>query len=167
MGGERAERAAEAQPVPAAGPDVRVHGHEPGAYRGTRRRRARAHRPRAPQVIGTFLEIGLPFILRGIGSLRSGGGKGAGAKGAGSKKKRVGFEDEAAAAGGDGKEERELLERVRSEVALPEYTLFADYSEMVTQFGYVALWSTIWPLAPGASLSHARCARTCADASAQ
>jgi hypothetical protein len=26
--------------------------------------------------------------------------------------------------------------------------VFTDYSEMVTQFGYVALWSTIWPLAP-------------------
>jgi len=35
-----------------------------------------------------------------------------------------------------------------SEVALPPYDLFFDYSEMVTQFGYVALWSTIWPLAP-------------------
>ena len=53
----------------------------------------------------------------------------------------------------NGKEDREFMERVRREVALPEYTLFADYSEMVTQFGYVALWSTIWPLAPGTSLS--------------
>ena len=23
-----------------------------------------------------------------------------------------------------------------------------DYAEMVTQFGYVALWSLVWPLAP-------------------
>ena len=41
------------------------------------------------------------------------------------------------------------MERIHREVALPEYSLFVDYSEMVTQFGYVALWSTIWPLAPG------------------
>jgi len=36
---------------------------------------------------------------------------------------------------------------VRREAALPEYDLFQDYSEMVTQFGYVAVWSAIWPLA--------------------
>ncbi|KAJ7202944.1 hypothetical protein B0H12DRAFT_1162410, partial [Mycena haematopus] len=39
-------------------------------------------------------------------------------------------------------------EQVRKEVALPEYELFGDYSEMATQFGYIALWSTIWLLAP-------------------
>jgi len=44
-------------------------------------------------------------------------------------------------------EEREFLDRVRREAALPEYDLFQDYSEMVTQFGYVAVWSAIWPLA--------------------
>jgi len=33
-------------------------------------------------------------------------------------------------------------------VALAEYSLFGDYNEMTTQFGYVAMWSTIWPLAP-------------------
>ena len=46
-------------------------------------------------------------------------------------------------------EEREFMDRGKREVALPAYDLFADYSEMVTQFGYVSLWSTIWPLAPG------------------
>jgi len=39
--------------------------------------------------------------------------------------------------------------RVRKEVALGrEYNIFEDYSEMVTQFGYVAIWSGIWTLAP-------------------
>lgn len=109
------------------------------------------------QVINTFLEIGLPFILRAVDNLRNGRGLSfappGGANGVGAKKKRVMFEDEASesevAKHANGKEEREFMERVRREVALPEYTLFADYSEMVTQFGYVALWSTIWPLAPG------------------
>lgn len=123
------------------------------------------------QVVNTFLEIGLPYITRGIAAFRSGKGKGlahaknaAGSKTTNSpeqaqstsvaaKEKRVAFEDDQTSAemvkNANGKEEREFLEKVRREVGLPEYTLFADYSEMVTQFGYVALWSTIWPLAPG------------------
>ncbi|KIJ58577.1 hypothetical protein HYDPIDRAFT_34038 [Hydnomerulius pinastri MD-312] len=66
------------------------------------------------------------------------------------KKKRVAFEDEPTGQGQvvRTKEEGEFLETVRSEVSLPEYEVFEDYGEMVTQFGYVALWSTIWPLAP-------------------
>ncbi|KAK7031750.1 calcium-activated chloride channel-domain-containing protein [Favolaschia claudopus] len=97
------------------------------------------------QIVNTFVEIGLPYILRGVESLRAkksnGNGNGKGDKG----KKRVVFEDEKEKGG---EEEREFLEQVRKEAALPEYELFDDYSEMVTQFGYVALWSTIWPLAP-------------------
>ncbi|KAF8662796.1 hypothetical protein AX16_001080 [Volvariella volvacea WC 439] len=60
-------------------------------------------------------------------------------------KKRVIFEDEQEKGG---LEEREYLDHVRAEVALPEYTLFEDYNEMVVQFGYVVLWSGIWYLAP-------------------
>jgi anoctamin-10 len=94
------------------------------------------------QVINTFVEIGLPFVLRFVSSSKIHSGKGG--------KKRVVFEDEVTnGAAEKSKEEREFLEIVRKEVALPEYDLFGDYSEMVTQFGYVALWSTIWPLAPG------------------
>ncbi|KAI0076569.1 DUF590-domain-containing protein [Panus rudis PR-1116 ss-1] len=109
------------------------------------------------QVINTFLEIGLPFILRAVDSLKNGRGLSfAAPAGGAAKKKRVMFEDEASgsevAKSANGKEEREFMERVRREVALPEYTLFADYSEMITQFGYVSLWSTIWPLAPVMSL---------------
>ncbi|KAJ7483438.1 calcium-activated chloride channel-domain-containing protein [Mycena latifolia] len=95
------------------------------------------------QVVNTFVEIGLPYVLRAVESFRKGNGNG---NGKGEKgKKRVVFEDEKEKGG---EEEREFLEGVRKEVALPEYELFGDYSEMVTQFGYVALWSTIWPLAP-------------------
>ncbi|KAI0675957.1 DUF590-domain-containing protein [Trametes maxima] len=111
------------------------------------------------QVIGTFTEIGLPFILRAVASLRSGKGLSLAAPAAGAnggngngKKKRVMFEDQTAEAEAERlanqEEEREFLDRVNREVALPDYDLFSDYSEMVTQFGYVTLWSTIWPLAP-------------------
>ena len=109
------------------------------------------------QIVGTFLEVGLPYIMRFLGRVQGGalGGNGK-AKG-----KRVDFQDESSggtelstASGGERKEERELLVRIRKEVALGrDYDVFEDYIEMVTQFGYVVIWSTIWPLASGASLS--------------
>ncbi|KAG2011276.1 hypothetical protein CC2G_011417 [Coprinopsis cinerea AmutBmut pab1-1] len=94
------------------------------------------------QIINTFTEVGLPFVLRGVNTFLK---KGKPTNGNGdSLKKKVVFEDEKERGG---LEERAYLERIRSEAALPEYDLFADYNEMVVQFGYVALWSTIWPLA--------------------
>jgi anoctamin-10 len=65
------------------------------------------------------------------------------------RKKRVVFEDEQEKGG---MAERVFLDHVREEAALPEYELFDDYSEMVTQFGYVVLWSAIWPWAGGGCL---------------
>ena len=108
------------------------------------------------QIVGTFLEVGLPYIMRFLGRVQ-GGAAGGNAK---AKGKRVDFQDEnssvaesSTVGGGERKEERELLVRIRKEVALGrEYDVFEDYIEMVTQFGYVAIWSTIWPLAPGTSL---------------
>ena len=99
------------------------------------------------QALNAFTELALPFLSRFLARRRRSIGGGTPAK-----KKRVGFEDAAMGAAAQGqraKAERAFLERVRREVALPEYGLFEDYGEMVTQFGYVALWSTIWPLAPG------------------
>jgi len=107
------------------------------------------------QIVGTFLEVGLPYVMRFLGRVQGGAAGGNGkAKG-----KRVDFQDEGSGAaessstsGEERKEERELLVRIRKEVALGrEYDVFEDYIEMVTQFGYVVIWSTIWPLAPGAS----------------
>ncbi|KAF8167034.1 calcium-activated chloride channel-domain-containing protein [Mycena galopus ATCC 62051] len=100
------------------------------------------------QIMDTFVEIGLPYILRGVDSFRT--QKASRDERDKAKRKRMSwkkfvFEDETEESR---EEEREFLEQVRKEVALPEYELFGDYSEMVTQFGYVALWSTIWPLAP-------------------
>ncbi|KAH9992718.1 calcium-activated chloride channel-domain-containing protein [Russula compacta] len=103
------------------------------------------------QATNFFLEVGLPFLTRAFTSVRSGKRRPSlsGASAGSSKKKRVGFEDEK---NGVARDEREFLERVRREVSLPQYDLFEDYNEMVSQFGYVALWSTIWPLAPLMSL---------------
>ncbi|KAG9309734.1 calcium-activated chloride channel-domain-containing protein [Chiua virens] len=102
-------------------------------------------------ILDNVQDVVLPFLMRAIGSFRAGKGfRNGGGKGIG-KKKRVAFDDEPAGQTHDDvqtREEREFLETVRSEACLPEYDTFDDYSEMVTQFGYVALWSTIWPLAP-------------------
>ncbi|XP_006462231.1 hypothetical protein AGABI2DRAFT_206493 [Agaricus bisporus var. bisporus H97] len=98
------------------------------------------------QVINSFTEVGLPYIMRYVTAFRHRHDKNATKPGSpsGEPKKRVVFEDEKERGG---MEERVFLDHVREEVALPEYDLFADYSEMVIQFGYVVLWSTIWPLA--------------------
>jgi len=45
-------------------------------------------------------------------------------------------------------EEKEFLERVRDEAALPEYDVTTDLREMCIQFGYLSLFSVIWPLTP-------------------
>ncbi|KAF7301208.1 hypothetical protein MIND_00685500 [Mycena indigotica] len=121
------------------------------------------------QVVNTFVEIGLPFVLRKVATLQakflkkqakgpkmngnkndtssnsSSSSSSNGASTPPTLKKRVVFEDEQERGG---VAEREFLEEVRKEVALPVYEEFVDYNEMVTQFGYVVLWSTIWPLAP-------------------
>ncbi|KAG5643871.1 hypothetical protein DXG03_009501 [Asterophora parasitica] len=98
------------------------------------------------QVVNTLTEVGLPFVFRAIASLRNSKKTAEGANTKSGVKKRVVFEDEKEKGG---MEEREFLDRVRAEAALPDYEIFTDYDEMVTQFGYIALWSTIWPLAPG------------------
>jgi len=99
------------------------------------------------QAIGGFFEVGLPYVMRAFAAVRAGKRRPSlsSSSAGNSKKKRVGFEDEK---NGAARDEREFLERVRREVSLPDFHLFEDYKEMVSQFGYVALWSTIWPLAP-------------------
>ncbi|KAK3318408.1 calcium-activated chloride channel-domain-containing protein [Apodospora peruviana] len=46
----------------------------------------------------------------------------------------------------DVEEEADFLARVRNEAELDEYDVTVDYREMVIQFGYLALFSVVWPL---------------------
>jgi len=48
----------------------------------------------------------------------------------------------------DHPEEKEFLARVREEASLPVYDVTADLREMCIQFGYLSLFSVIWPLTP-------------------
>jgi anoctamin-10 len=48
----------------------------------------------------------------------------------------------------DPPEEREFLARVRSESELEVYDVYDDLREMVIQYGYLTLFSVIWPLVP-------------------
>lgn len=56
--------------------------------------------------------------------------------------------DHAAAGANDHPEEKAFLARVREESTLPEYDVTADLREMCIQFGYLALFSVVWPLTP-------------------
>lgn len=51
-------------------------------------------------------------------------------------------------ASADHEEEKEFLARVRQEASLPEYDVTSDLREMCIQFGYLALFSVVWPLTP-------------------
>ncbi|KAL2422123.1 hypothetical protein ABEF95_010231 [Exophiala dermatitidis] len=48
----------------------------------------------------------------------------------------------------DPPEEKEFLTRVREEAALPEYDVTSDLREMCIQYGYLSMFSVIWPLTP-------------------
>ncbi|KAI4127022.1 MAG: hypothetical protein LQ338_003435 [Usnochroma carphineum] len=48
----------------------------------------------------------------------------------------------------DHPEEAEFLKRVRNEAELDVYDVATDLREMVVQFGYLSLFSVVWPLTP-------------------
>ena len=83
------------------------------------------------QLGNAFQELGMPYVIRWLQSRIS----------PPTKVKRSG--DRLAT-------QEKLLDRVKEEVSTRlDYDVFDDYCEMVTQFGYIAIWSSIWPLAPG------------------
>ncbi|KAI9487752.1 MAG: calcium-activated chloride channel-domain-containing protein [Benjaminiella poitrasii] len=43
-------------------------------------------------------------------------------------------------------EQTKFMDKVYKEVAMEEYNIYTDYVEMVIQFGYVSMFSTVWPL---------------------
>ncbi|KAI7900373.1 calcium-activated chloride channel-domain-containing protein [Cokeromyces recurvatus] len=43
-------------------------------------------------------------------------------------------------------EESKFMDKVYKEVEMEEYNIYTDYVEMVIQFGYVSMFSTVWPL---------------------
>jgi anoctamin-10 len=82
------------------------------------------------QLANAFQELGAPYVIRWLKSCVSPPTKRPG--------DRSGTQDE------------KLLVRIQEEVSTRlDYDIFDDYCEMVTQFGYIAIWSSIWPLAPG------------------
>ena len=52
------------------------------------------------------------------------------------------------AAASDNPEEADFLARVRNEAELDVYDVSSDLREMVVQFGYLVLFSVVWPLTP-------------------
>lgn len=64
------------------------------------------------------------------------------------KAKRTGTGLEPSAAADDAPEEKEFLARVRSEAEMPAYDVYTDLREMIIQFGYLSLFSVVWPLVP-------------------
>jgi hypothetical protein len=68
------------------------------------------------QISDTFTEVGLPFILRGFSDVKSG-------KGLHLRNSEADEKDSDLA----------LLHDIQYQASLPEYSLFVDYSEMVTQ----------------------------------
>ncbi|KIR69262.1 hypothetical protein I314_00368 [Cryptococcus bacillisporus CA1873] len=95
------------------------------------------------QVSGAFLELGMPFIMRFIRDWRAGKTTIKEAL-----KKTNGHGDSETVPTTEEEIEKRFLNKVERELALPEYDTFTDYAEMVTQFGYVVIWSLVWPLAP-------------------
>jgi len=84
------------------------------------------------QLANAFQELGMPYVIRWLQSRIS-------------PPTKLGRPDDRSAT-----QEEKLLDRVNEEVfTRMDYDIFDDYCEMITQFGYIAIWSSMWPLAPG------------------
>ncbi|CAD6971097.1 unnamed protein product [Tilletia controversa] len=90
------------------------------------------------QVVNAVTELALPFILRKVAEHRAARAARASAKNPESEKSE----------GAQAEDEREFMAKVKRELGLPNYDPFGDFAEMASQFGFVVLWSVIWPLNP-------------------
>ncbi|KAH7375829.1 calcium-activated chloride channel-domain-containing protein [Plectosphaerella cucumerina] len=87
------------------------------------------------QVVNFLTETVLPYVKRKVKDE---------AKGVQAKISR----SAAASQNRDVKEEKDFLDRVRSEIELEVYDVTGDFREMIIQFGYLSLFSVAWPLTP-------------------
>ncbi|KDN53326.1 hypothetical protein K437DRAFT_283192 [Tilletiaria anomala UBC 951] len=87
------------------------------------------------QAINAFTELFFPILLRAVKSWRS---ERAAAR------QRSGEKN----AGGTGAHRDPFVTRALEEISLPSYDIFGDYAEMATQFGFITLWSAVWPMSP-------------------
>ncbi|KAJ5623642.1 hypothetical protein N7490_012247 [Penicillium lividum] len=99
------------------------------------------------QIVGFAMETIVPYIkqhafrkYKAFNKKRNGKAERNGEKESPERPVPVVFDDPA--------EEAQFLTRVRNEVELPEYDVTDDLREMCIQFGYLALFSPVWPLVP-------------------
>ena len=91
------------------------------------------------QIVNFAMEVIMPYLKRqGFIKIKEMQSKRA--------QKRSGLAPSASAE--DPVEEKEFLARIRSEATLDVYDVTADLREMVVQYGYLTLFSVIWPLVP-------------------
>lgn len=86
------------------------------------------------QIVNLFMEFILPIVLR----LAKGEAQELQAKFTG----QSGFKPT------DAPEEVALMKQIRFEARLPDYDTYGDFAELVIQFGYTVMFSSIWPLTP-------------------
>jgi anoctamin-10 len=91
------------------------------------------------QIVNFATEVVVPYVKRrGFAKVQEMKSERAAAKGGASP----------GAALNDHAEEADFLKRVRQEAELDVYDVTTDLREMVVQFGYLALFSVVWPLTP-------------------
>ncbi|KAH9897223.1 DUF590-domain-containing protein [Xylariomycetidae sp. FL2044] len=88
------------------------------------------------QIVNFALEVIVPFVKRKV------------FKEAEKVQARIAKKKGDTSSSNDVPEERAFLQRVRNEAELDTYDVAGDYREMVVQFGYLSLFSVIWPLTP-------------------